>query len=114
MTRFILLSSFLITFSAFILKANSAQPGGFTKASVEDKHVIAAANFAIKEKNKKAGKNSKLELVKILNAESQVVAGVNYRLKLKFKEGGKEKSAVAEVWWQAWRNPDPYQLASWK
>jgi hypothetical protein len=27
---------------------------------------------------------------------------------------GREKQAEAIVWWQAWRNPDPYQLTSWK
>jgi cystatin-C len=85
--------------------------GGYAKASVTDKDVVAAAEFAIKAQSEES-QPSKLELLKILRAEQQVVAGVNYRLTLKVKHGGSERTAEATVWWQAWR-PNPYQLSSW-
>ena len=55
-----------------------------------------------------------LELVRILSAQEQVVAGMNYRLKLRVKLNGAEKDAEAVVWWQAWREPEPYRLTSWR
>jgi len=94
-------------------------PGGIAKASVTKQEVRDAAAYAIKAQTKvmqgqKDGQATKMELVKILAAEEQVVAGMNYRLKLQVKVNGKEKQVDAEVWWQAWRKPDPYQLTSWK
>ncbi len=111
-----------ILFVTFCIVAGCAQeptPGGFAKASVTEEDVVAATAFAIKTQEKtmqdpKGGQPTKLELVRILGAEEQVVAGVNYQLKLKVKVNGKEKRAEAVVWWQAWREPDPYQLTSWK
>ena len=98
-----------------------AQPiaGGYAKASVTEKEVQDAAAYAIEAQAKtmhgqKDGRSTKLELVKILAAEEQVVAGMNYRLKLQVKVNGKGKLANAVVWWQAWREPDPYQLTSWE
>jgi hypothetical protein len=98
--------------------AQPAPAGGYAKASVTHKEVVAAAAFAIKAQRKAMQEKKetalpKLELVKILHAEQQVVAGINYRLKLKVTLNGKEKTAEAVVWWQAWRKPDPYQLTSW-
>ena len=114
----------ILTVALFItcgLVAGMAQsmPGGYSKASVTDKEVAAAAAFAVAAQEKamqdpKGGKPAKLELVKVVDAEQQVVAGMNYKLKLKVKVDGKEKQAEAVVWWQAWRKPDPYQLTSWK
>ncbi len=91
-------------------------PGGYATASVTNKEVVAAADFAVKAqaiREKTDEKPAKLELVTILGAEQQVVAGMNYRLQLKVKLNGKEKLAEALVWWQAWRKPNPYQLTSW-
>lgn len=93
--------------------------GGYSQASVTNETVQAAAAAAITAQAKtlpapKEGVATKLELVKILAAEQQVVAGMNYRLTLRVKLDGKEKTAEAVVWWQAWRQPDPYQLTTWK
>jgi hypothetical protein len=87
--------------------------GGYSKASATNAEVIAAAQFAVREKAAKEPKTA-VSLVEILGAEQQVVAGMNYRLKLKVKVNGAEKIAEAVVWWQAWRKPDPYQLTSWE
>jgi hypothetical protein len=112
-------SVLFVAFSISAARARQSMPGGYSKASVTDKDVIAAADFAIGAQQKtlqdsKGDKTAKLELVKILGAEQQVVAGMNFRLKLLVKADGAEKQAEAVVWWQAWRNPDPYQLTSWK
>ena len=93
--------------------------GGFGEASVTDEKVIAAADFAIKAQERsmqdpEAGQTTTLELVKILSAAQQVVAGMNYRLTLEVKVNGEKKQADAIVWWQSWRDPDPYQLTSWR
>ena len=99
-------------------QAQQTLTGGYNAVSVDNKEVVAAAAFAI-EAQKKAiqektgGKPANLELVKILKAEQQVVAGMNYRLNLKVKLNGKEKTAETIVWWQAWRQPNPYHLTSW-
>lgn len=98
--------------------AQQSKPGGYAKASVTNKEVVAAAAFAIKAQQsamqeKKDMQPAKLELVKLSQAEQQVVAGMNYRLQMKVKLNGKEKTAEAIVWWQAWRKPDPYQLTAW-
>ena len=98
--------------------AQQSLPGGHSEVSVTNKEVVVAAAFAIEAEEKamqgeKDAKAAKLELVEILSASQQVVAGINYRLKLKVMLNGKEKEAEAVVWWQAWREPDPYQLTSW-
>lgn len=98
--------------------AESPEAGGYRKASVSDKEVVAAASFAIKAQqqtmqDKQQPAPPKLELVKILRAEQQVVAGINYRLRMRVRLNGKEKTAETVVWWQSWRKPDPYQLTSW-
>ena len=94
-------------------QAQQSMPGGYTTIAVTDDKVIRAATFAIKAQEEVSGKTSSLELVKILEAESQVVAGVNYRIKLRVRLNGKERIAEAIVWWRAWRKPEPYQLMSW-
>ncbi|MBN1470706.1 MAG: hypothetical protein JW925_02930 [Syntrophaceae bacterium] len=103
----------LVAACSFMGQAQQPMPGGYTTTEVTSNDVIRAASFAIKAQEKASGKTSKLVLVKILEAESQVVAGINYRLKLKVRLNGKEKTAEVIVWWQAWRKPDPYQLRSW-
>lgn len=99
--------------------ASGAMPGGYSAASTNEKEVISAAHFAVSAQQKVINANAqttptKLELVKIVKAESQVVAGFNYRLRLKVRINGTEKTADAVVWWQPWRKPNPYQLTSWQ
>jgi hypothetical protein len=95
------------------------KPGAPVNVPVTKKEVKAAAAFAIDAQSKvmqgpNGGRPIRLELVKILKAEEQVVAGINYRLRLNVKVDGKEKEADAQVWWQAWRKPHPYELTGWK
>ncbi|MFM2172042.1 MAG: hypothetical protein RI957_2271 [Verrucomicrobiota bacterium] len=98
--------------------AQEPRPGGYAATPIDNKEVVAAAEFAVKAQHKamqekKPAEAPKLELVTILQAEQQVVAGMNFRLKLSVRLNGKVETAEAMVWWQAWRNPDPYQLTSW-
>lgn len=103
-----------------IVACLAGQPitGGFAKGPVSKKEVVEAADFAIKAQKKamqdQSGQTTRLEMVRILEADELVVAGVNYRLKLKVEVNGTEKQAEVVVLWQAWRKPDPYQLTSWK
>jgi hypothetical protein len=85
--------------------------GGFSEASVSDQEVKAAADFAVS--TRAAEEKKKIELVSITAAEVQVVAGMNYKLTLEVLVDGKKQTAEALVWWQSWRQPDPYQLSSW-
>ena len=99
--------------------AAMAMPGSFSDVPVTEKTVTDAAEFAVKaEALKMAGTitsaPSQMELLEILSAEQQVVSGVNYRLKVAVNSDGEEKMAEAVVWWQAWREPDPYILTSWR
>jgi hypothetical protein len=94
----------------------SAQPGAPREATVDNKDVIKAAQFAIEAEQKAmkdAGQSDKLTLVKIVSAKKQVVAGMNFLLALEVKLGDKQCTAEAKVGWQAWRKPS-YQLTSWK
>jgi len=109
----------IFTFAVVVCLAEQSLVGGYAKATVTEKEVVAAATFAVKAQHQVmsdagTGQPMTLELVKIVVAEQQVVAGMNYRLTLKVKVHGKEKEAEAVVWWQAWRKPAPYQLTSWK
>jgi hypothetical protein len=92
-------------------------PGGYSKVPVTDERVVAAAAFAIdteRQALKAAGEPAQLQLLSLVGAEQQVVAGMNYRLNLKVTRNGKEQLADAVVWWQAWRQPDPFRLTSWQ
>ena len=120
--RIVLISALSLSLAIFaIITVVPAQtkPGGLAKVAVTKQEIKDAAAFAIKAQSKKLqdpkeGQATKLELLKIIAAEEQVGAGMNYRLRLQVKVNGKEKQADAEIWWQAWRKPDPYQLTSWK
>jgi hypothetical protein len=85
--------------------------GGFSAALVSDKEVKAAADFAVTAQA--AEQNASIKLVSITAAEAQVVAGMNYKLTLEVTVDGKKQTVEAVVWWQSWRQPDPYQLSSW-
>jgi len=104
----------LATFTACKEEAPPTDPplaGGFSGASVSDKEIKAAADFAVAAQA--AGEQKKVELVAITAAQTQVVAGMNYKLTLEVTVEGKKQTVEALVWWQAWRQPDPYQLTSW-
>lgn len=114
----------LISFAALLLftclfiackeEGPSTEPplaGGFSEASVSDQEVKAAADFAVSAQA--AVEKKKIELLSITAAEAQVVAGMNYKLTLEVLVEGKKQTVEAIVWWQAWRQPDPYQLSSW-
>lgn len=93
--------------------------GGQSTAKVDSPGVVGAAQFAIQQQEKQLRlqpetRGANLRLVSILSATEQVVAGVNYRVRLKVTLNGAEKKAMATVWWQAWRTPDPYQLSAWE
>ena len=85
--------------------------GGFSDASVSEQEVKAAADFAVSARA--AEEKSRIELVSVLAARAQVAAGVNYKLTLEVLVDGKQQTVEALVWWQAWRQPDPYQLSAW-
>lgn len=119
----ILISACLVGFivvagCATAVPTQSPLLGGYASASVTDKQVVAAADFAVKAEAKamqerKGALPATLTLVKVLSAQQQVVAGMNYRLRLKVRLSGKDKEADAVVWWQGWRVPEPYELTSW-
>lgn len=92
--------------------------GRYSALAVTNKEVTDAAAFAVKIEQKvmlhpKGEPPAKLGLTAIEGADQQVVAGMNYRLRLKVMVDGVEKDAEAVVWWQPWREPEPYQLTSW-
>lgn len=98
--------------------AQESRPGGYATTLTTSKEVVAAAAFAIEAQQKAIQEatgeaSARLELVSIDAAEQQVVSGINYRLKLTVKLNDKQKMAEAIVWWQSWRQPNPYQLTSW-
>lgn len=84
--------------SAQVATKNPAEEnvGGYGTASVDDKGVIEAANFAVK--TKAAKEKEKLALVKVLKAESQIVAGRNYKLTLDVRVKGGVRTAQAIVY----------------
>jgi hypothetical protein len=63
--------------------------GGYSKTTVDDAQVIAAAEFAVVEESKKG---TKFNLKSITAAETQVVAGTNYELRILVDDNGTEKT----------------------
>lgn len=82
-------------------------PGAYRPVSTNDKDVIKAARFAVRERSK----TDKMTLVKILNAQAQVVAGMNYRLDLAVRVDNKLREADAVVWSKLDRT---YELTEWR
>jgi hypothetical protein len=111
------LLSGLLGFSGTV-RGKALKAGGYSNASVTQKDVEEAAAFALtakaRELAKKKGQKSRLELVRVLAAQTQVVAGINYRLRLEVKVNGAAKEAEAVVWHQPWKKTAPWQLTSWK
>jgi hypothetical protein len=77
--------------------------GGFSAISVDDEDVKKIAEFAVASINER--ENSKLKLVKITKAASQVVAGQNYKLNLELLQlDGKKRTCEAVIFDQSWTN----------
>jgi hypothetical protein len=97
-------------------RAPGPLPGAFSSVAVSDAGVVAAAAHAVaakREAMRAAGEPDTIELIQVREARVQVVAGANYRLEMTVLRAGAERAASAEVWWQAWRQPDPYRLTRW-
>ncbi len=86
--------------------------GGWAPASITHPEVTAAAHFAIQSASE--SESAPIELLEIREASQQVVAGVDYKLKLRVERDKQPMEADAIVWWQPWREPDSYQLTSWR
>ena len=84
--------------------------GGYGDASVTDKDVRAAANFAVKNRSRSTGKS--LTLAKIVKAEVQVVAGLNYRVCMTVREGRKRAKTITAVVYKNLQNRR--SLSRWK
>lgn len=84
--------------------------GGYGDASVADKDVRKAANFAVNTRSRSTGKM--LTLVRIVKAEVQVVAGLNYRVCMTVREGRKRAKTVTAVVYKDLRNRR--SLSRWK
>jgi hypothetical protein len=69
--------------------------GGYSKTTVDDAQVIAAAEFAVAEESKKG---TKFVLKSITAAETQVVAGTNYKLRILVDDNGTEKTVAIVVY----------------
>ncbi|MFM7108274.1 MAG: cystatin domain-containing protein [Planctomycetaceae bacterium] len=98
---------------------NAAVPGGWSKASVKDPAVVAAATFAVAARQAggdQGGANEKLALEEIVAAEQQVVAGMNLRLTLRVKVGDDVRRAEATVWSRPWLEDEKErnQLTGWR
>lgn len=99
--------------------AAAAGPGGWSKASVQDPGVVAAARFAVaarQAENAKGGETAPLALEEIVAAEQQVVAGMNYRVTLRVKVGDDVRKAEATVWSRPWLDDEKErnQLTAWR
>jgi len=84
----------MVSIAALVAVALGQVPGGYREIATGEKDVVAAANFAIKEKSKK----EPVTLVKIAKAEVQVVAGRNFRITMEVNADGKDRAATAVVW----------------
>jgi hypothetical protein len=69
--------------------------GGYSKTTVDDARMIAAAEFAVAEESKKG---PKINLKSITTAETQVVAGTNYKLRILVDDNGTEKTVEVVVY----------------
>ena len=88
--------------------------GGYASASITDKEVAAAANYAVKAEAKKM--HAKIRLVSITSAEQQVVAGINYRvcLNVETTSRGKKDAMPEMVQATVYKNlKQKYSLTGW-
>lgn len=87
--------------------------GGYSKTSVSDDEVVAAAKFAVKRRARTTKSN--ISLFSIKNAQIQVVAGLNYRICLQVNVKRKsKKTAMQSVEAVVYRDlKNSYSLTSW-
>ncbi len=114
---------FAFVFAAMLLAIGSAsvcraqdddEAGGYVPARANDPAVVAAANFAVREKARKSG--SSIRLIGVKSAQQQVVAGMNYELCMQV--AGKEAGETDESRWfvtaVVYQNLQKvYSLTSW-
>ena len=112
-----LLAAVIMSVIVFTLGMSSVHAeicGGYTKAETDDSEVAAAANFAMKARQKalrKSDKDANVSLVEIIRASKQVVAGMNYKMTLKVNINYKDQ--IVEV--VVFKNlSDEYELTSWE
>ena len=108
----VIMLTFVFTFGIFQVHAEVC--GGYTKAETDDSEVAAAANFAMKAREKvlrKTDKDAMVSLVEIISASKQVVAGINYKMLLKVNINDKDQVVEVVVWKKL---SDEYELTSWK
>lgn len=107
----ILITALVFTLAAFQVHAEVC--GGYTTADTDDSEVAAAANFAMKAREKalrKTDKDANVSLVEIIQAAKQVVAGINYKLLLRVNVSDKDQVVEVVVWKKL---SDEYELTSW-
>ncbi|HNQ15414.1 MAG TPA: cystatin domain-containing protein [Pyrinomonadaceae bacterium] len=89
------------------------EAGGYVTARVNDANVVAAANFAVRERGRTSG--TAVRLVRINSAKQQVVAGMNYELCMQVgvKSGQNQESVyfVTAVVYQDLKKV--FSLTSW-
>ncbi len=106
------MSAFVFTFGSFPIHAEDV--GAYSKAETDDSDVAAAANFAMKAREKtlrKTDKDAMVSLLEIVKASKQVVAGINYKMRLKVYINDKDQLVEVVVWKKL---SDDYELSSWK
>jgi hypothetical protein len=97
-----------------ISPAHAQDAGSYTKAETDDSEVAAAANFAVKARQKalrKTDKDANVSLTEITSASKQVVAGINYKMRLKVNINYKDQVVEVVVWKKL---SDEYELSSWR
>lgn len=72
-----------------------AVAGGYAGRPVNNRGVAAAAAFAVREQGRRT--RSRITLLSVRRAESQVVAGLNYRLLLSVRQGREVSDVTAVV-----------------
>ncbi len=104
----------VIVLSLGISPAHAQDAGSYTKAETDDSEVAAAANFAVKARQKalrKTDKDANVSLTEITSASKQVVAGINYKMRLKVNINYKDQVVEVVVWKKL---SDEYELSSWR
>ncbi|MFA6568065.1 MAG: cystatin domain-containing protein [Victivallales bacterium] len=111
------LAAVIMSALVFTLATPSAHAeicGAYSKAETDDSEVAAAANFAIKAREKALRKDDKdaiVSLVEIISASKQVVAGINYKIRLKVNINYKDQIVEVVVFKKL---SDEYELTSWE
>lgn len=70
--------------------------GDYREASTSDPDVLAAARFAVRAEGRRRG--TRMSLVSVERAETQLVAGTNYRMRLRVNVAGRVRSVDATIY----------------